>query len=170
MWNDFRRRKPAAIRPDQMPTINYTTPWYQELHNWFIGWYDDNGNPSWRFKKPHATLVGPPNAGKTTAARYLCSNLRVFTPSSNKDFCLMGLNNEDYDCIIWDDFELTCCNRRTLLCLMQGDLCSIDVKCNQAYCITWQKPIIFTTNFIIEDEAFKARSIVLTCNQSCIIN
>jgi hypothetical protein len=115
-------------------------------------------------------MVGPPNAGKTTAARYLCANLRVFTPSSNKDFCLMGLTNEDYDVIIWDDFDLSSCNRRMLLCLMQGDLCSIDVKCNQAYVIMWQKPILFTTNFNITDEAFKARSIIIDCTESCVIN
>jgi len=167
MWRQFRQGKPRPLMRADLPSIRECTPWFQQLREWFNGWYVD-GNPSWRFKKPHAALVGPPNAGKTSAARYLCADLRAFTPSSNPNFCLSGLNNEDYDIIIWDDFELTSCNRRLLLCLMQGDVSSIDIKCNQAYSITWQKPIIFTTNFNITDDAFNARVITINCNESCI--
>lgn len=170
IWTDFRRRKPRALVQQQLPGINSDINWFKELKSWWESWKDADGNSSWRFKKPHATLVGPPNAGKTTAARYLCSGLRVFTPSGNKDFCLSGLNEDDFDVIVWDDFELSCCNRRTLLCLMQGDLCTIDVKCNNAYTITWQKPIIFTTNFTLQDEAYNARTITIIADISCIIN
>lgn len=46
---------------------------------------------------------------------------------------------------------------------MQGDISSIDVKCQPAYLIAWQKPIIFTSNFLIQDEAFNARVQVFNC-------
>jgi len=170
MWGDFRQRKPDTRNTQGLAQISREVAWVNELTTWFKGWFNDNGDTTWHFKKAHCTLVGAPNAGKTTAARTILSGLRVFIPSCNKDFCLQGLTPTDYDCILWDDFELTCCNRRTLLCLMQGDLVSIDVKCNQAYTIQWQKPIIFTTNFPITDDAFNARTITITCNETCIIN
>jgi len=168
MWNDFRQRKPDTRHAGGLAEICREIRWVKELEAWFKGWFDEGGNTTWHFKKPHCTLVGAPNAGKTTAARTVLAGLRIFIPSSNKDFCLQGLSNTDYDCILWDDFELTSCNRRTLLCLMQGDFVSIDVKCNQAYVIQWQKPIIFTSNFNINDEAYNARTITINCNETCI--
>lgn len=162
MWNDFRRRKCVTVRFDLSPTNE--PEWYGRFRLWWNGWWGDNGDTTWHFKKQHCTLVGPPNAGKTTAARLISRDRRPFVPSSNRDFCLSGLCNEDYDYVLWDDFELNQCCRRTLLCLMQGDFVSIDVKCQPAYLLTWQKPIIFTTNFAILDQAFLARSIIIDCD------
>lgn len=165
MWGEFRRLPAQQLTIDELPQFELNA-WATEFKQWFEGWYDDSGNCCWRFKKAHCTLVGPPNAGKTTVARRLLADRRrrVFVPSSNRDFCLSSLNNEDFDVILWDDFDFSSTNRRTLLCLMQGDLCSIDVKCNLAYTIAWRKPIIFTTNFTVQDPAFHARSIIINCD------
>lgn len=167
MWSDFRRRKCQPVPV----TVQFTNRpiWLIQLEEWWSSWWQADGNTNWYFKKRHVVLVGPPNAGKTTAAKRIAGTRRPFIPSSNRDFCLSGLCNEDFDYVLWDDFEFSLCNRRTLLCLMQGDITSIDVKCQPAYHLVWQKPIIFTTNFLVEDEAFNARAIIIHCTDPLII-
>lgn len=151
MWGEFRRvvPRPLHVNEGEFPE----QPWYPEAREWWRSWQED----PWVFKKKHLVLEGPPDSGKTTLARSLVGNGRGFYPSSSKDFALMGLNNEDYDYVLWDDFDFNHVNRRNLLLLMQGDCVSIDVKCSVPYVLTWQKPIIFTTNFVIGDLGFLAR-------------
>ncbi|HUD45070.1 MAG TPA: hypothetical protein VMR41_05990 [Patescibacteria group bacterium] len=126
--------------------------WYGRLREWWDSWTQH----PWYFKKRHCLLQGTANSGKTTAARFITNNRKAFIPSSNFNFCLQGLN-DTYDYILWDDFQFNHTNRRNLLLLMQGDEISIDVKCGAAFTICWRKPIIFTTNFEIDDDAFLAR-------------
>ena len=109
----------------------------------------------------HIFIYGEPNCGKSTVAKSIVNVVhhkdKVFSCRlrQNNKFMLSGLNPEEHELIIIDEFTPAKYREHaeTYNMLLSGESLSIDEKCmGKVNRVCWNKPIIIISNYEPEND------------------
>lgn len=168
IWNYFYAKfNPDIIKEGiDQSLLKKDVRWLKE----FEDKADQTREGQWTFKRKAIYLVGPPDVGKTTAVREYARRhqLRIFQPNSSCNYPFAGIDVNNTDIVLWDDFRWRDEQERLILTFLQGDHCVCDVKFGLPENIKWRGLTVITSNVPPTNYALRARVHEILCDETII--